>query len=207
MAHQPIAVAAIKETLRNGGRAGLGRVAAVCSDAKVLAARDLELGDGAAVTIDPEQLAALTWVPGRVSVLCTYQSLEVFAAAHAVHGLLADHQVLVVVVSDAQVRELTETEDQDLRVGKTAVSLRILAAQIAVLRAGRAARRPPGDHVPQPDHRRAAWAELFPHAWQMMPTTARPATALDPNSRGSAHQPEQPAIPAQLPTQTDRRLL
>ncbi len=247
-------VAQMLATFAGHGLVGLGRVVAVCSDAEVLSVGELELGD-AAVTTDAARLAALTDVSGRITVLCTYQSLEVLAAAHAeggmpawdlavideahrtagragrawsiVHddvmipakrrlymtatrkifgtsgddsivsmddekiygpvvfrfttaegierGLLADYQVLVVVVTDQQVRKLTQAEDQHLRLGGQAVTPHALATQIAVLRAAEqhGIRRAITFHNRVKDAE--AWAALLPHAWQMMPAEHRPS--------------------------------
>lgn len=235
------------------GGAGLGRTVAVCSDGEVVPAGELaELGlagGEAAVTTDPARLAALTAVPGRVTVLCTYQSLPVLTAAHARHGLpawdlvivdeahrtagragkawalihddviipaarrlymtatlkilgagddelavsmddpkvygpvvfrfpasegirrglLADYQLLVVVVTDADVRTLAQADDRRLRVGGATVSPRMLATQIAVLRAAReyGIRRAITYHHRVADAR--AWAELLPRARETIP--------------------------------------
>ncbi|WP_433358877.1 Helicase associated domain protein [Streptosporangium sp. CA-115845] len=71
---------------RHGGVA-LGRVVAVCSDARVLSRGNTLDVEGAQVTTDPASLAAATAGPGRLTVLATYQSLPVLAAAHARYGL------------------------------------------------------------------------------------------------------------------------
>ncbi|TDB88845.1 DEAD/DEAH box helicase [Actinomadura sp. KC216] len=231
----------------------LGRVVAVCSDAEVVSVGEVELGE-AAVTTDPARLAELTDVPGRVTVLCTYQSLGVLAVAHAeyrmpswalvvideahrtagragrswglIHddvvipaarrlyltatrkilgasgddtvvsmddekvygpvvfrfttaqgierGLLADYELLVVVVTDEQVRALASDEDRLLRVGATTISPRALATQVAVLRAA----RDYGIRAAITFHNRIAdaraWAAALPHAWKLMPADQRP---------------------------------
>ena len=242
----------------------LGQIVAVCSDTEVVSVGDVDLGD-AAVTTEPEALAAATDVPGRVTVLCTYQSLQVLAVAHArcgmpawdmavideahrtagragkswslIHddvvipatrrlymtatrkimstngddpavsmddekiygpvvfrfttrdgidrGLLADYQVLVVMVTDRQIRELAEEEDRQLQVGGIAVSPRMLATQIAVLRAAQdyGLRRAITFHNRVADAEK--WAAVLPHAWQLMPAGERPPGVAARHIQGS----------------------
>ncbi|WP_192809933.1 DEAD/DEAH box helicase [Actinomadura rudentiformis] len=66
---------------------GAGRLVAVCSDGEVLHG-DSGVPAGT-VTTRPQQLAAAVAAAGggRVTVVCTYQSLPVVAAAHRDHGL------------------------------------------------------------------------------------------------------------------------
>ncbi|WEH37848.1 Helicase associated domain protein (plasmid) [Streptomyces sp. AM 4-1-1] len=66
----------------------LGRVVAVCSDQNVLRKHEPDLRrNGALITSDPAQLAALTADQSRITVACTYQSLPTLAAAHDEHRL------------------------------------------------------------------------------------------------------------------------
>ncbi|TDC75640.1 DEAD/DEAH box helicase [Actinomadura sp. 7K507] len=246
-------VAQMLATFAEHGRP-LGRVVAVCSDAEVLSAGEVELG-GAKVTTDAARLAELTRVRGRVTVLCTYQSLGVLAGAHAEHrmpswdlvvvdeahrtagragrswslihddvvipaarrlyltatpkilgaggddtvvsmddekvygpvvfrfttaqgidrGLLADYELVVVVVTDEQVRALATDDDRLLRAGTTTISPRALATQIAVLRAAREYRIRAAITFHNRIADARAWADALPHAWKLMPAGQRPA--------------------------------
>ncbi|MEU1880816.1 Helicase associated domain protein [Streptosporangium sp. NPDC020072] len=81
-------VGQILRTFARHGGVALGRVAAVCSDPHVLTRRAATLDvEGAQVTTSPAALADALTGPGRVTVMATYQSLPVLAAAHAAHGL------------------------------------------------------------------------------------------------------------------------
>lgn len=70
------------------GEVAVGRLIAVCSrhDAIYQSQVDLE-AEHAEVTTDPRLLASLMSAPGRYTVACTYQSLDVLREAHARHGL------------------------------------------------------------------------------------------------------------------------
>jgi len=72
---------------RDCGDGPLGTVVVVCSDPAVLSGRDIDLGGDVTVSTLPGQVAAACAVPGRVTVLSTYDSMPVVAAAHASHDL------------------------------------------------------------------------------------------------------------------------
>ncbi|MFE6977153.1 Helicase associated domain protein [Streptomyces sp. NPDC057682] len=77
----------ITQTLREWqevlGDSGMGQVVAVCSDKDVLREHRPQMNaQGAAVTTSAEDLARLTTVPGRVTVVATYASLPVIAESH-----------------------------------------------------------------------------------------------------------------------------
>ncbi|MFB9252209.1 Helicase associated domain protein [Sphaerisporangium melleum] len=83
-------VAQMVGTFRAYGTTGLGQVVGVCSNSEI---RYLPRGEGLSsyprVTTRPAEVAAWTAVGGRVTVLTTYHSLPVIAAAHADHGMPA----------------------------------------------------------------------------------------------------------------------
>ncbi|WP_188196676.1 DEAD/DEAH box helicase [Nonomuraea sp. SYSU D8015] len=77
------------------GDAALGRIIAVCSDQRVLDEHAGELHQQhAAVTSDAAELAQLAAGPGGVTVVSTYHSLSVIAAAHE-NGLPMWHLIIV----------------------------------------------------------------------------------------------------------------
>ncbi|MFG1878025.1 Helicase associated domain protein [Sphaerisporangium sp. NPDC049003] len=243
-------------TFDKHGGVGLGRVVAVCSDARVLASNAALDVEGAQVTTDPAELASATAGPGRMTVLATYQSLPVLAAAHAGHGLkpwdlaiadeahrtagragrawavfhddsavpakrrlymtatpkilvggegtdelvsmddeqiygptvfelptstaitrglLADYELVVPIVTDTHVHQLAEEHDRHLQLARTAVDARMLAAQIAALRAAKEfdIRRMITFHN-RVDQAKA-WSATLPQAWQLMDPDHRPA--------------------------------
>ncbi|MFJ7244546.1 Helicase associated domain protein [Kitasatospora sp. NPDC098652] len=87
-------LALITQTLdeldRAFGRASLGRVIAVCSDSRLLARFQARLDAAEALVLsDAAQLAEQVARPGKVTVCCTLQSLEVLISAHADHGMPA----------------------------------------------------------------------------------------------------------------------
>jgi superfamily II DNA or RNA helicase len=72
---------------RDAADGPLGTVVVVCSDPAVLSGRDIDLGGGAVVTTAPGEIAAASAVGGRVTMLSTYDSVPMVAAAHAHHDL------------------------------------------------------------------------------------------------------------------------
>ncbi|MFF4619208.1 DEAD/DEAH box helicase family protein [Nonomuraea jabiensis] len=68
------------------GDGPLGTVTIACSDQEVLSSRYIDLR-GVMVTTRPDQLAAHSARPGRVTMLTTYSSLPAVAAAHSLHDL------------------------------------------------------------------------------------------------------------------------
>ncbi|MUN41671.1 DEAD/DEAH box helicase [Actinomadura litoris] len=83
-----LAAQTLREWRSKGGRS-LGTVVVACSDPAVLTGREVELDTAAVVTTSPEQIAAAGAVPGRVTMVSTYDSAPMVAAAHTNHDLPA----------------------------------------------------------------------------------------------------------------------
>lgn len=104
----------------------------------------------------------------RVFEFTTAQGIE--------RGLLADYEVLVVVVTDAEIRKQAGEDGQDVRIGDEKVSARTLATQVAVLRAAaeHGIRRAITYHNRVADAR--TWSVVLPEVARQLPAGQRPDT-------------------------------